>query len=799
MSIAQDLRHAVRSLVKQPGYFAAAAVTLVLGIGFSTATFSVVHGVLLRPLPYQEPDRLVQFIERALPRLPRFSVSPGHYLFWRDHATSFDGIGAWAMQSLTLERGSDPESIRVDRVTSNLFDVLGVAPIAGRGFAPADDEGGQPRVVMLSHGAWHRRFGGAPDAVGRVIRLDRRPMTIVGVMPPEFRLPTGASEMWVPMAFTDAERRLFGSHYMHAIGRLRPGVSIERAGDEMATVSRRLAEANPGSAGWDVMLFDLHDYTVEEARASLYLLLGAVTLVLLIGCANVANLLLARGAGRQVELAIRCSIGATRGRLIRQLLVEQAVLAAVGAVGGVLLAAWLLRIMLTMIPDALPRQAQVGMDGTVLAFAVVLTALTPVIFGLLPAIHASRPDVRALMAAGGRQGQAAPAGRARALLVIAEVALAMMLLVGAGLLVRSFMNLMQEAPGFRPEGVVVAGVSLPAEKYAAGEPREQFAATFLARVGAIPGIASAALAMPMPMITDYNSGYEIEGDPQTAAERPMTLFYAVSDRYFETMGIPLVSGRLLDGRDRRGSTRVALINRTLARRHFGEANPIGRRIRVSQGDNQWREIVGVVGDVKQRSLDEPVGAQVYEAYRQHPYFSTFTAVIRAETGDGLDVVPQVRTVLASLDPGIPLERVRGLQALVEQTTRPQRFSAALIGTFGVSALVLAAIGVYGVIAFTVGQRRHEFAIRMAHGARTSDILALVLRGALGLSLAGVALGLLGAWALRGVIGSLLFSVSAGDPVTYATVTLLLSATALVASAIPAWRASRIDPATALRG
>jgi putative ABC transport system permease protein len=794
----QDVQHAVRALAKQPGYFAAAAVTLMLGIGFSTATYSVIDGVLLRPLPYDEPDRLVRLIERNLPRFPRFSVSPGHYLFWREQASAFEGLGGWVVQSVTLDAGGEAESVRADRVTANLFDVLGVRPFAGRGFTAEDDEGPEPRVVVLSHAAWQRRFGGDAGIVGQTIRLDRRPMTVVGIMPPDFRFPAPETEMWVPAAFPPAERRTFGSHYMHAVGRLKPGVSLEQAAEDMASVSRRLAVANPPSAGWDVLLFGLHDYMVQDVRPSLYVLLGAVSLVLLIGCANVANLLLARGAGRHVELAIRSSLGATRGRLFRQLLVEQFVLAGAGAAGGVLLAAWLLRVMLALSPEALPGQARVRIDGGVLAFAVALTAVLPALFGLLPAAYASRPDVRALLARGGRQGPSPPAGRARAILVMAEVALAVMLLVGAGLLVRSFRNLVNEPPGFTPAGVAVAGVSVPAAAYPQGAPREQLLRRLLDDTRALPSVAAAAIAMPMPMINDFNSPYEIEGDPQTARDRPVTLFYAVSRQYFEVMRIPVLRGRPIDDRDRANSTRVIVVNETLARRHFPGGDAIGRRIRVGQGPEDWREIVGVAGDVKQSSLDEAPRAQVYESYLQHPYFSSFTIAVRSATADALDPIPAVRTALAGIDPTIPLDRVRTLDRLVEQTTRPQRFSATLIGAFGISALLLAAVGVYGVIAHTVGQRRQEFAIRVAHGARTTDILALVLRGAARVALSGVVAGLGAAWALRGLLGTLLFNVSPGDPATFGAVAALLTATALAAATVPAWRASRVDPATTLR-
>jgi predicted permease len=796
----QDLVQAGRALLKHPGYLVTALLTLALGIGFTTATFSVVNAVLLRPLPFEEPDRLVRLIERFEPRFPRFSVSPGHYLFWRDHASAFDGIGAWAAQSVNLETGAgDPLRVRADRVSANLFAVLGVQPVVGRRFEPADEEGAVARVALLSYGTWQRRFGGDRTVIGQTVRMDREVVTIVGVMPESLKLPSRETEFWVPLVFSDAERRSYGSHFMGAIARLKPGVTMEAAAADMQTVSRRLVEVNPGSAGWDVLLFDLHDYAVEDVRQSLLVLFGAVALVLLIACANVANLLLARGAARRKELAIRASIGATRWRLLRQLVVEQLSLGIVSAVAGVLLAGWLLRLLLALVPDALPAHASVGLDQAVMGFALVLALVTPLMFGLLPAVHASRADLRALMSAGGRQGSAAPARRMRTVLVVAEIALAMTLLIGTGLLLRSFAKLTDQSPGFEPGGAIVAGVSLPVEKYPEGEPRERFLDDFLGRVRVLPQVSAAGIAMPFHMVNDFNSGYEVEGQPVPAEGPPLTLFYAVSDGFFDAMGIPLLRGRYLTSDDRRGGHRVIVISQALAEQSFPGENPLGRRIRVGQGNNDWREIVGVVGNVKQTGLDEKPRAQVYESYLQHPYFSGFSLVVRSNAGDPTAVVPPVRQILRALDSELPLARVRTLEELVETTVRPQRFSTTLIGAFGAAALLLAAVGVYGVIAYTVGLRRQEFAIRVAHGARPADIARLVLGGAAGMALAGIAIGAAGAWLLRGLLQALLFEVSAADAGTYAGMAAMLATVALAASAIPALRATRVDPIAALRG
>jgi putative ABC transport system permease protein len=796
----QDFRHAGRTLLTHPGYLITAMLTLALGIGFTTATFTVVNAVLLRPLPYDEPDRLVRLIERKLPQFPEFSVSPGHYLFWREQATAFEGIGAWAAQNVNLDTGAgDPQRVRADRVSANLFPLLGVQPVMGHGFAPDDEVGERARVALLSYGAWLRHFGGDPAVIGQPVRMDREPVTIIGVMPEGFTPPSRESEFWVPLVLSDAERRSFGSHFMGAIARLRPGVTLDRATEDMRLVSQRLVEFNAGSAGWEVLLFELHDYTVDDVRRSLMILFGAVVLVLLIACANVANLLLARGAARQKELAIRSSIGATRGRLLRQLLVEQVSLASVSALAGVLLAGWLLRILLTLVPDALPAHADVSLDASVLAFAVALAIATPLLFGLLPAVQASRPDLRTLMSAGGRQGSAAPARRTRTVIVVAEIALAMMLLVGSGLLLRSFATLVDQSPGFEPSGAILAGVSLPSDRYPQGEPRERFFADFLERVEGLPEVEAVGLAMPLHMVTDYNSGFEIEGVPVPAEGRPLTLFYAVSEGFFDAMKIPLVRGRYLSGEDRRDGHRVIVISEALAGQHFAGQDPIGRRMKVSQGDNEWREIVGVVGNVKQTGLDDRPRAQVYESYLQHPYFSSFQMIVRTGGSTPMAVVSPIREILRGMDRELPLARVRTLDDLVASTVRPQRFSATLISVFGAAALLLAAVGVYGVIAYTVGLRRQEFAVRAAHGARPFDIARLVLGGAIGMAAAGIAIGAVGAWLLRGLIQTVLFDVSAAHAGTYVAMGGVLALVTMAASLVPALRATRVDPVEALRG
>ena len=801
MQIGQDLRHAVRALSKRPGYAVTAILTLALGIGFTTATFSVINAVLLKPLPFAAPDRLMLLRERRLPQFPEFSVAPGHYLAWRDQTTSFDGIAAWGTQLANLDTGgADPERVRADRVTANLFPLLGVTPASGRGLTDADDAPGAPAVALLSYGTWQRRFGGRADAIGRVMRLDEEPVTIVGVMPAGFEFPAEQTEMWVPMAFTAEERLRMGSHYLSGIGRLKPGVSVERARSDVNTVAAHIAQSNPeSSAGWDVLVFPLQDYNVRNVRRALLVLLGAVAMVLLIACVNVANLLLVRGAARSKELAIRGAIGASRGQLVRQLLVEQFALAGVSAAIGLLLAGWLLRGLLALLPNTLPRQAHIGLDGSVLAFALLLTVITPLLFGLLPALQASRLDLRELLAAGGRQSAQGTGRGVRRVLVVAELALAMMLLIGAGLLIRSFGQLASVSPGFSPDHSFAANVSLPNSRYAQGSPRDHFFSELLSRTRALPGVTAAGLTQSLPMLNDFVSGFEIEGRPPADRQaQPSTNFYAVSPGYFDAMHIPVLRGRGIEEGDRDGSLRVAVINQAMADRQFSGQNPIGKRIKVSQGPSDWREIVGVVGDTKQYGLNERTPMQVYEPYRQHPYLSSFSIVVRTGADDPTAMVPGVRGVVRSLDRQLPLSRVRTLDDVVSASIRPQRFSATLIALFGAAALILAAIGVYGVMSYSVRLRTQELAIRIAHGATWSDILSLVLRGAIVMAALGIGIGLAGAWLLRQAIEKLLFGVAPDDVGTYVAVAALLSLVAMTASVIPALRATRVDPLVALR-
>jgi len=796
----QPLRYAFRALLAHPGHLATTLATLTLAIGFNTATFSVINAVLLRPLPYSEPDRLLRLQERRLPQLPRFSVAPGNYLAWRDRTTSFTAIAAWGGYMAALDTGTaDVERVVAQRVTANLFPTLGVTPMLGRGFTAADDSEEAPRVVVISYGAWHRRFGGG-DVLGRQVRVGGRPVTIVGVMPAGFAFPGVTTEMWFPMGFTAGERQRFGSHYLSAVARLKPGITVDAARADLNHVAARLAEEHPDDdRGWDVLVFPLKEYEVGNVRPALLVLMAAVGFVMLIACANVANLLLARGSARARELAIRTALGAARSRIVGQLLMESAVISVTSAVLGVGLAAAMLRGMLALLPGALPRQETISLDRPVLLFALALAVLTPLLFGLLPARFAARTDVRALLAAGGRQGASAPARRTRNMLVVTELAMAVMLLIGAALLMRSFAKLAAVSPGFDTDRVVIADVTIPSLEYPSDESHIVFFSSLIDRVARLRDVEAVGLTQSVPLVSDYVSGFEIEGQPPVGAtDRPSTNFYAVNDGYFRAMRIPLVRGRVPNDRDTASTPPVSVVNEQMARKYFPNEDPIGRRIRVSQGQGAWSEIVGIVGDVKQYGLDSKTTAQVYQPYRQHAYFTGYTLVIKGRSADSAAVVQGLRAAVRGLDSGVPAARVRTLESIVSDSIGSERFATVLIGLFGAAALLLAAIGLYGMLAYTVGQRSQEFAIRVAHGADRMAVLRLVLGEGVRMALVGIGIGLAGAVLGRRFMAGLLFGIDAGDPMTYVAVAASLLAVALVATAIPALRATKVDPIIALR-
>ena len=795
-----DLRYAFRQLIKSPGFTAIAILTLALGIGACTAIFSVVNVVLLRPLDYPDPARLVVIKETQLPQFPEFSVSPPNYLDWVKQTKSYENLAAYGGAAANLTGEGEPQRLVGVKATAHYFDVYGIQPILGRTFLPEEDAPGKDHVVVLSYPFWQRVFGGAANTVGRSVQLNGEPYTVIGVTPPGFG-STSKIDAWMPMAFaadeTANENR--GAHYINVIGRLKPGVTVAQARAELELIAAQLAKQYPDSnKGWGIALTPLQDYSVRDVRTVLYTLLGAVGCVLLIACANIANLLLARATARHREVSIRAALGASRGRLVRQLLTESVVLALCGGLAGVLLARWGLDALLALAPASLPRTSDIHLDTGVLIFSLALSVHDRFVFGIAPAWLAARTDMNESLKQGSRGSTEGGArGRLRSALVVIEVMFALMLLGGAGLLARSFVQLAHVDPGFNPENATVLRLSLPSKKYAQPEQQTAFANAFLERVKALPGVQATGLTQSMPLVGDYVLGFNIEGRPSIApSDLPNTNYYAVTPEYFRAMGIRLIRGRLFTTQDDAKAPRVAIINETLARQFFPNEDPIGKRMNITNGPDTWREIVGIVADIKQYGVDKATSSQSYEPFAQKP-FSGLNVVIRT-SGSPAALLGALRPTVYAVDKDQPIGTIRPLEEIVADSIARQRFAMLLLTVFSLVALVIAAVGIYGVMAYSVVQRTGEFGIRMALGAQQGDVLRLVLMQGGKLIGAGLLLGLLATLAASRVMASMLFNTSAYDPVTLSTITILLGAVALIACLLPANRATKVNPVEALR-
>jgi putative ABC transport system permease protein len=796
-TLLQDLRYGVRMLLKNPGFALVAVIALALGIGANAAIFSVVNAVLLRSLPFDDPDRLIVLRENKPPQFPEFSVAPGNFLDWQKQNTVFEKLAAIRGSSYNLVDTGEPERLRGARVSAGLFEMLGVKPASGRTFAAEEDQPGHDAVVILSHSLWQRRFGADPNILGRTLTLNASTYTVIGVMAPDFQFPDRETELFTPVAFDAKQADQHGAHYISAIGRLKPGVTIEQARTEMSAIAARLAQQYPDSnTGWGVSLFKMQEYESRDIKPALLILLGAVALVLLIACANVANLLLARATARQREIAIRTALGASRWRVIRQLLTESVLLALVGGGIGLILAVWGVDLLLALAPEDLPHVKGGTVDARVLGFTILITLLTGIIFGLVPALQSSRPNLNETLKEGGR-GTTTGHNRVRSSLVITEVAVALVLLIGAGLLIRSFYRLQQVNPGFNPQNALAVSISLPGKKYPEEEQNAAFFTQLTERVSTLPGVVAVGVAQVLPIQSDYVLGFNIQGRPPDApGDEPSTNYYAVSPGYFKAMGIPLLRGRLFTEQDKKDAPRVAVINETMAKKFFPNEDPIGKGINVTNGPERFREIVGIVGDVKQYGLDQPTTAQTYEPYLQTP-FQNMTLVVRTD-GNPAGLTAGVRSQVLSIDKDQPVSRIRTLEQVISESVAKQRFAMLLLGIFAMVALVLAGVGLYGVMSYAVTQRTHEIGIRMALGAQQRDVLKLVVGHGMILALVGVAIGLIASLALTRVMTTLLFGVSATDPLTFLAIPALLAGVALLASFMPARRAMKVDPMVALR-
>jgi putative ABC transport system permease protein len=807
-TLLQDLRFGFRVLIKNPGFTVVAVITLALGIGANSAIFSVINAILLRPLPYEEPERLI-LINHNYPKINlKASVSAYGYTHYRDNAQSFEAVAAVTGLPANLTGQGEPERVQGNQVTPNFFAALGINPAKGRTFAPDEDQAGRNRVVVLSDRFWRTRFAADPSILDQTIMLNGEGHTVVGIMPPgfEFGRELGFNvDLWTPLVFTPEQlspNRLT-NEYLAVIARLKPEVTSEQAQSELDLIADNLRrQYMPGldSSGWGLTTQPLRELVVGDIKTALFVLLGAVGFVLLIVCANVANLLLARAAARQKEVAIRVALGASRARIIRQLLTESVMLSLVGGGLGLALGLWGVKLLVSLNDARIPRAQEIGLDLNVLGFALLVSLLTGLIFGLVPALQVSRTDLHETLKEGGRGGSGGVRHRVRSALVIAETALALVLLIGAGLLIKSFMRLQQVNPGFQPQGLLVMQLALPDFRYKEPRQRDAFYEQALDQVRALPGVESVGATTVLPLSGTNSSGsFQIEGRTVAPGElAPHGDRWAVTYDYFKAMGIPLVRGRYFTQRDTAEAPRVAIIDETMARKYWPDEDPVGKRI-VFEGtrDNPlWREIVGIVGHVKHASLEGESRVQYYLPHPQRPFSSMFL-VVRA-AGDPGSLAGPVRGVIQGLDKDLPVFRVRTMDQLVYDALARQRFSMFLLGVFGALALVLAAVGLYGVMAYSITQRTHEIGIRMALGAERRDVLKLVVGQGMALSIAGLVIGLVAAFGLTRLMTALLFGVSSTDPLVFMAIPLLLAGVAFMASFIPALRATKIDPMIALR-
>jgi predicted permease len=810
----KDVRYAVRMLAKSPGFTAAAVICLALGIGATSAIFSVVHAVLLRPLSYRQPDKLIR-LYTEFPKFPngglrRFWTSPPEFDELKHEMQSWESLDAWATSGVNLGGATDPIRVTSVGITGGLLPALGVPPELGRLITPQDDVQGAPPVIMISHNLWQRAFAGDRSIMGRVVQINGNNANIAGVMPPGFAFPPGEldpPEVWSPLQLTPPNPQRRGNHFLYVVGRLKPGISLRQAQDEL---DRHVAQSRDRQGKMHaftkddhpIVTYSLQDEVVRSIRPALWTLMGAVGFVLLIACVNVANLLLARAEARQREIAIRKAVGASVGQLIRQFTVEGLLLSLAGAGLGLLFAYGGLRVMIAAGAASIPRAAEVDIDPTVLGVTLAVSLLTALFFGLAPLAQIAAGTLHeTLKAAAGRATASITSNRFRDVLVASELALALMLLIGTGLMIRAFWKLSEVNPGFRPEGLLTVRVNLPNATYPQAANQTRFWSEVQEKATAIPGVTSATAMNGLPPERPINANDTfIEGFTPVPGGPGHNIDYwqVAGDRFFETMGVRLLEGRLFDGRDVDGAAPSIIINQTMARVYYGNESPLGRRVQPNIGPNSpFRTIVGVVEDVKNAGLDKPAGTELFLPERQNNTRPAIYLAIRA-TGDPKSLVGAVRAAVHGIDPSLPLSQVRTMDEVLEGARSRPRFLTSLLGLFSGTALVLAAVGLYGVISYSVTRRTTEFGIRIAIGAESGDVLKLVLGQGLKLAAAGVITGALGALALTRLIRGLLFGVSAFDPLTFAVMAMLLGAVTVTACVIPARRATKVDPLVALR-
>src|SRR5215213_2076829 len=808
-SLINDLRYAVRVLFKSKALTAVALLTLALGIGVNSAIFSVVNAIVLRPLPYpRSQDLMVVWGNLHKTGLEEVEISALEFRDFQQQCQAFDQVAAYSTDGFNLTGIDQPERLRGAAISANLFPTLGVQPHVGRNIAAEEDQYGNDRVVVLSHSLWQRRFGGDPGVINKSIQLDGRTLSVVGVMPADFHFPDRETEVWIPLAFTPdlLEENNRGSHFLNVIARLKPGVTASQAQADLNTVTARLASEHASTyrGGFSTSIRSLHEELVGDLRRAMLVLLGAVGLVLLIACANVAHLRLASATSRYREFAIRAALGARRSRVVRQFLTESVLLSLIGGAAGLALAVWVVRALVFLMPKNTPRVEEIRLDYRVVLFTLGTSLLTGIVFGLAPAFQASKIDLNDVLKEGGRSGSDTSRRlRLRNLLVISEFALSLVLLIGAGLMVKSLLRLQEVRPGFEPAGLMTMRIALPATKYEKFNQSEAFFEQLFDRLETRPGIESVGAINLLP----FGGGggdrsFSIQDQPTPAGHaRPDEQVRFVTPNYFHTMQIPLLSGRDFTRRDLPDTPPVAIVNSAFARKFWADGNAIGKRISFSANNPKWCEIVGIVGNVKHRGLDIADSPELYIPAFQ-PLFADGNVppmyVAVRTVNDPSVAATAMRSEVAAIDRDQPVSSLMTMDQRISDSVAPRRFNMFILGLFAALALVLAAIGIYGIMAFSVAQRTHEIGVRMALGASTGDVLKLVLGNGFKLALIGIVVGLLAAFAATRVLSSLLYGVSATDPVIFVVDAVLLAFAALLACYMPARRATKVDPLVALR-
>ena len=810
-TLIKDIRFGIKSLLKRPAFTVVAIVTLALGIGANTAIFSLVNAVLLRPLSFHQPDRLVRVFEDASAiDFPRSDVAPGNFADWRSQQTVFDDMAAATPRSYNLIGDGEPERILALAVTNSFLPVLGVQPHVGRNFTADEDKPGANRVAIISHELWQRRFGGTLDIVNRDIQLDDERYRVVGVMPERFQFAMNTVGLWVPVAFSEQQLADHDNHSYLVVARLKSGVAVAQADAELQTISQRIARDHPEDAlGLRSIVEPVREQMVASVRRPLLMLVVASALVLLIACANMASLQLSRATSRGKEIALRTALGASRSRIVRQLLTESILLAFIGGVLGLLVAVWSFALLKQLVPAGMRISTVLELDFTVLAYSGALSLLTGILFGLVPALQASKIDLNEALKQGGmRTGQSAKGDRLRGSLVVGEVALALVLLIGAGLMIQTISHLLGQYSLFEPERLLTLRTIMSdrtyrdLKEYQTKEhpKRLAFYDQVLARVSSLPGVVSAAYTTSVPLAWKGGAnGLTIETRQLEEGRAPNAIHRQISPGYFQTMKIAMKEGRDFTDQDNETAIPVAIVNESLAREWRGES-PVGKRFKLGTPNAPWVTVVGVVGDVRQMGMDQPVKSEMYLPFRQissHPWYSPRDLAIRT-TGDPNAIVAAVRLEIQAVDPNQPVASVATMEELLVRDAGSRRLAMILLSVFAGLALLLASLGIYGVLSFVVTQQTRDIGVRLALGAQVRDVLALVLKTGMRWVLLGMTLGLIAAFALSRLVNNLLFGVSAKDPLTFVSVALILLTVALVACYIPARRATKVDPLVALR-